>query len=400
VTELAEHRLTVELERTGEKTDKVQSYRLTSNYLTPCDEFEFVVYDDRDPASLRRKWMPLSRVKLYIDGEQQLLGRIDETEGVGDSSSALMVRGRDYMAELVDGGADPSIIFKEGMDLGDALLLLFRPFGIDGLVGNYNLTRNLLTGKVPHVGDPLRTFKEAKLRDFKVQENMGTHEVADKICARHGFMLRPTGFRNIVAVVEPLFGQEPLYRLTKPGNVKSGHARRSYAEAPSVTIATNWSGITGQQLTGIRGVFPSFGPLAPNELGTFAEVQRITQQALGAFRDTRVNWKKPNIKVEDDVLYRPMFYKDKDSRTTGQVERGIRRELARRLKDCLVYSCELRGHREVASGAVYAIDTMAQVRDETEDVDERMWVLERTFQNTGSGPTTQLKLVLPGAIAL
>lgn len=424
MSELAEHKLTVEIEATGERTDKIQSYRLSANFLTPTDEFEFVVYDNDDPRSLRRKWQPFTRVKLYIDGEIQIFGRIDETEGDGESSTALRVKGRDYVGELVDGGADPSVRFTENMDLGDALLLLYRPFGIRRLFGDWNLTRNLLTGRIPQVGVPRNDFKQAKLQDFKVEPHLGAHEVGDRITARHGFMQRPALARDALCIIEPSFGQEPLYNLERGKNVKTGHARRCYADIPTVTIATGRVGkkhkkqlnpdfdksssaassgnIADVALLPALIEFPSFGELAPNEIGKFDEVKRIALEPVSKLRSKRIDWKAKTMpfEAEDDVLYRPLYFEDKDSRTDSQIERAVRRELSRRMKDVLTYSCQVRGHRELKSGAVYTIDTIAQVVDDVEDVNERMWVLERTFTNTGSGPETELKLILPGAIAL
>lgn len=424
MTELAQHKLTVLIESTGEVWDKIQTYRLSSNYLTPSDTFEFVAYDTEDPRSLRRKFRPLMRVKLFIDGELQLLGRIDETEGSGGSGSALMVKGRDYLGELVDAGADPSVRFTEKQDLGDALLTLFRPHGIVTLVGNWNLTRNLLTGRIPHVGVPRNDFQTAKLEDFKVSSGQGVFETADKIVARHGFTIQQGGQRDTLCITEPQFGQDPLYKLSRPGNILTGSARRSYADVPSVTIATgrvkkkrkhkgtNLFDRTAQ--VGADGVvqdevllpalvqFPSFGDLAPNELGTFAEVQRIALEPLTLLRQTRVDWKAKTMPytVEDDVIYRPMYYEDKNSRTDEQLERVARRELGRRMKDVLTYKCTVRGHRDLESGAVYTQDTVATVHDEIDDVDQNMWLSDRTFYNDGNGPKTDLQLILPGAIAL
>lgn len=421
--EPGEHRLTVQIESTGEVFEKIISYRLTSNYLTPADEWEFVAYQDENPAELRRKFRPLMRVKLYIDGELQVIGRIDKTEGTGGSGSALMVRGRDYMAELVDGHADPSVRFTEKQDLGDALLLLFRPYGIRTLVGNWNLTRNLLTGRQPYIGEPKHDFKAAKLEDFKVGDNEGAFEAGDKIVARHGFTIQMGGSRDILAIVEPQFGQDPLYKFNRPGNVLDGRASRDYGDVPTVTIATGRvkkkrkqarvdlfdrtadvgtdGVVSDEQLLPALVSFPSFGDLAPNELGTFDEVKRIALEPLTLLRQARVNWKgTPPFEAEDDVLYRPMYYTDKGSRTDEQLDRAVRRELSRRMKDILTYKATMRGHRDLESGAIYTIDTMGTVHDEIDDVDERMWVLERTLYNDGSGPKTDVLLILPGAIAL
>jgi prophage tail gpP-like protein len=425
LAELGEQRLTVEIESTGERWDKIQSYRLTSNYLTPTDEFEFTAYNHDDPATLRRIFRPLMRVKLYIDGELQVIGRIDKTSGTGGSKSALIVRGRDYMAELVDGGADPSVLFTAGQDLGDALMSLWKVFGIRTLVGDYNLTRNILTGRQPFTGTPTRTFKEAKLEEFKVRAGDGAWQAGDRLVARHGFMIRPGGARGTVCIVEPLFGQEPLYDLVRGGNVMDATADRDYADAPTVTIATGRvkakkkSNIDASLFGRTAGVgndaqpndnqllpalvqFPSLGDLAPNEIGKFDEVKRIALEPVSLLRSARVDWKASKMPFEpdDDVLYRPMYYEDPHSRTDEQLERGVRRELSRRLKSCLTYNCTVRGHRELTSGAVYSIDTMANVKDEIEDVNQRMWVMERTLFNDGQGPKTSMALILPGSIAL
>lgn len=403
MAELPEHRLTVEIEKTGYRTDEIVRYSLTSNYLTPTDSFEFTVYDKDDPRALRRLWQPLQRVTLYIDGVQQLQGRIDETQGNDDGS--LTVKGLDHRADIVAGGADPSITFKANQDLGDALLMLFRPYGIRTLSADSDLARNLLTGKNPYKGGPDKAFKEARLTDFKIEENTGTWEVADEIVSRHGFTIQAVGLRSWLAVVKPNYKQAPLYRFAKPINLLSGSvATRNYSNVPTVTIATGWAAGNqpGLQINPMVGQYPTFGELALNPIGKNAEVERIASSENGGdeLQSKRVDWRKVQSEAEDFVLYRPLFFKDKKSRTIQQMERVIRKDLSRRLKDTMVYSAELFGHRDPASGAVYAVDTMCHVTDENEDVDEDLWVLEREFSNDGSGPRTKLQLIRPGSIDL
>lgn len=424
MTELAEQKLKVEIESTGEIwEDKILTYRLSSNYLTPADSFQFTVYNDDDPASLRRTFRPLMRVNLYIDGDLQLIGRIDATEGVGDSSSVLMVEGRDYMAELVDASADPSVVFTEKQDLGDALLSLWRPLGVRTLVGNWNLTRNILTGRKPHTTQPKSDFINAKLSEFTIRAGDGAFQAGDKMVARHGFTIQQGGVRGTVCIVEPQYGQGPSYDLVRGDNVLTASARRDYADAPTVTIATGvvkktkktkdaglfakTAGIkdgqpNDEQLVPSLTQFPSFGELAPNELGKLDEVKRIALEPVSLLRSARVDWKSKTFpfEPEDDVLYRPMYYEDTHSRTDDEVERGVRRELSRRLKSCLTYKCKVRGHRDLKSGAIYTCDTMANVKDTVEDVNQTMWMLERTLYNDGKGPMTDMTLILPGSIAL
>lgn len=401
---LPQHRLEIELEETGERTDKIQSYSIESDYMTPTDAFEVVLYHRDDPASLRRKWLPLRRVKLYLDGKLQLVGRIDETEGTGDSGAALMVRGRDYLAPLIDGSADPSVRFSADMVLGDAILEILKPYGIVTAFGNFNLARNLVTGVDVPSGIPAADFREAKVSEFKVGDNQGAHEAANRIAARHGFTLQPVNQRDSIAIVRPQYGQSPRFTIERPGNVLKGSAKRNYADVPTVTIATarGVKGIPTSRITGVKGEFPTFGIEAPNEVGKFEEVKRITGIGVGTpqLLMSRFNPRGEGISGNAGLLYKPLFYEDKDSKTVEQLLAGMRRMLADRLKETLVYSCTMQGHTDPQTGAIYYYDTIATVRDEIEDVNEDMWILSRWLRNDGTGPLTNLKLIRPGAIAL
>lgn len=427
MSELDEHKLTVEIESTGERIqsgDAIQTYRLESDYLTPADSFQFVVYSDSDPASLRRKFRPLMRVKLYVDGALQLLGRIDSTEGTGSSGSALLVKGRDYVAELVDGGADPAIKITEDMDLGSGVMLIARPFGIRTLIGNFNLTRNLLTGRIPVVNFTPPDFKAAKLSDFTVRAGDGAFQAMDRLVSRHGFTVQQGGARDTLCIVEPMYGQEPLAELVRGENMMTGRAMRDYGDAPTVTITTGrvkaskktrdatlfgrTAGVgqsakpTSNQVLPALVQFPTFGELSPNELGKFEEVKETTLEPTSLLRQVRIDPYASTMpfEPEDDTLYRPLFVEDKDSRTDEQMERVARRELARRVASCLSYRCTMRGHRELHSRAVFTVDTMWTVKDAVEDVNQRMWVKSRSLYNDGSGPRSDVELILPGAIAL
>lgn len=403
MSELAQDPLVVEIEKTGERTDKILKYSITSNYLTPTDAFEFTVFDEKDPRGLRRRFYPERRVRLFIDGAQQLTGRIDSTEGNDDGS--LTVHGRDYRSEIIDGGADPSMTFKENQDLGDALLMLFRPFGIRTLYGNFNLSRNLLTGQQPFKGIPVRDFKTATLKEFKVEANKGAYEVANEIVSRHGFTIQQMGTRSWLGIVEPQFNQPVLYQLSRPGNLLSGRAKRDYGDVPTVTIATGRAvgSEPGKQADPMFGQFPTFGELSPLQFGNNEEILRITSTDYGGdeLQTKRVDWKKTVSEAEDFVLYKPLFFEDKKSRTPQQLERLIRKELSRRAKETLTYTCSVRGHRNPESGAIYTIDTVAEVTDEVEDLThQQLWVLERRLYNEGQGPRTDMKLIRQGSITL
>lgn len=406
--------LTVELEELGTQQPafltNITKYEITSDYLTPTDAWSFTLYDDEDPQRLRRTVTPLQPVKLYIDGNLQVVGRIDGTTGEGDSRASLRVYGRDYIADLVDGGADPSIKFKKSQDIGDAILSVTQAFGVVSMGSSgFNLTRNILTGRKPFGGAPRRDVKAAKLDEFKIGYNEGAFEAINKIAARYGYTLQPMPRRDWIALCEPEYRQSPLYRLTRgsaTGNIVagSGLADRNYANVPTLTLATGRNTGGQSKQSALKKILSTFGLNAPSEVGKNPEVRRIVYSETGtAPRVLDLRWDpKLNRGVPGNkgMLYRPLYYRDTDSRNTEQLERGVRRMISERLRHTLTYTCTVRGHTDPDSGATWAVDTIADVYDEVEDVNEPLWIKERTLRNDGSGPMTDLVLIRPHSFEL
>lgn len=406
MSEPNEEQLTVEFDAIGQRFTNIVSYSLQSSWTTPTDGWRFTVFDDENPGLLRRMFRPLQLVTLYINDKPQLFGRIDTTQGVG-SGSMLEVMGRDYMADIQDASVDPKIQLKQDMTLDAALFKIFEPWGIDTLLGNFNPVRNLLTGKNTYSGQPARDFKTAKLSDFDSKDHQGVWELAMELVARHGYTIQQGVSRNSLAVVAPEYGQETTFTLRRPGNmptsngrsgnIKTASARRDYSRVPTVTIARGRAAAKTASNPGISFEASTFAENSPSAIGKVREVQQTTS---GLVRDAR--WKPGDATTFANKypLYRPMFYVDKESRTPEQLERGVRHELAERLRETLVYECTLHGHEDPATGTAYAVDTMAMVIDPVEDVEEPLWIESREFVNDGNGPETRLRLVRPESYVL
>lgn len=394
-------RLTVEIEGVGFQPNRILSYRINTRYTTPTDEWDFTVYSEDDPRSLRRRFRPLQPVKLYIAGNQQVIGRIDDIEGDGESGAALKVSGRDYLADVVDGTVDPQFQVKKSQDIGTFLLELLKPYGITTVFGNFNLTRNIASGRKPFTKNPAKHYKSAKLDDQKASENQGVYEFANTVIARQGFIILPAGTRDAVCVDSPNYEQAPLYTLSRPGNILTGKARRSYKDVPTVTIAHGRTGGSdpGKQSPSSRKEYPTYNKSGPSKIGGVLEVQKTITSDDGIIV-VRENYFDPKARQTtvfgfDFPVYKPLFYRDRDSRNDEQLDNSVKRVIAEKLRDTLVYTCTVRGHVEPKSGATWAVDTIANVHDEIEDVDEPLWIAERTFLNDGSGPLTELGLVRP-----
>jgi len=389
--------LVVEFEQSGKSDDRILSYSLNSHYTTPTDGWELVVYSEDDPIGLRRRWRPWQPVKLFVNGRQQLVGRIDKTQSVGASS--LKVSGRDYLADLVDGTVDPKFQVKKGQSIGAFLLELFKPYGIttilsDGL--DQKLNRNVVTGKVPFRGAPGRNFRSLKTEDHKAQENEGVMEFANRVVGHHGFTIQPTATREAVAVTEPNYLQGALYRATRPGNIVSDPAAsRDYTNVPTVTMARGRAGEPGGKIASSKGEVPTFDQeRSPSRISNVLDVQRVitSDDGLVVARETRFdpNDRKVVAYGYDPPVYKPLFFRDKDAQNQEQIDHAVRRMLAEKLRETLTYPFSLHGHVDPVSGAVWSVDTIVWVEDSIEDVREPLWILERTLVNDGSGPKTDV----------
>lgn len=396
----------VEIEGTEERFRGIfLSYRVNSNYMTPTDEFEFVVYSEDDEFNLRRRWRPLQPIKLYINGACQLIGRIDGIEGIPESGTALRVFGRDYLADLVDATVDPLFMVQKDWTIEQALQQLFRPFGIDTISADNFEALELLVGNV--AGATIKRGKgkrkrETKLSDFKAEDNLGVMELANKIVARHGFLILPAGRRNEVIVDSPNYDQEPLFQYTRPGNILKASARRDWSNVPTITIARGRTGEANDSAAGGRSEYPTFtGSRAPTTIAKHPEVERILDRfdGVAAVLEERAD---PTSRATPlaGTLYRPLFYRDRDSRNQEQIDNGVRRMIAERLRETLTYTVEMRGHCDPDTGAVYSVDTLADVNDTVEDLQERLWCFDRTFENTGSGPKAVTKYIRPESYVL
>lgn len=387
----------VEIEGVGTFYDGFLSYRINSNYTTPTDEWEFVVYSEDDPGALRDRWRPWQPVRLYINGCCQVIGRIDRISGV-KGTSALKVSGRDYLADLVDATMDPTYQVGAGVTIGEMILEVFKPWGITSVLSDGGLTRDIRTGKQPYQPDP-QDLEQVRLEDLRAEENQGVFEFANKIVARHAFTIQPGGTRDSVLIVRPQYAQAPLYPLDRPGNIHEAVADRNYTNVPTVTLGRGRAGGNKHQVGGSRSVFPTFSEGAPSRIGTTTEVLAITtaDNNLAVTRELRYDHKTGDNTIYGYAppVYKPLFFRDKDSRNDAQVERAVRRMVAEKLRETLSYSVEMQGHAERASGAVWSIDTIASVNDNLERVHESLWIWDRTLYNDGSGPMTDMILVRP-----
>lgn len=385
--------LTVTLERTGAKVEHIESYSLDSDYLTSTDGFEFEAYQEGE----RRKelfGLELEPVHLEIDGASQVNGRI-EVSGPGSGLSRKL-QGRDYFAEMVESHVDPTMAVVEGDLLGNVIKQAAAPVGITRVLTPDQLAmRDVRAGLA--IGATVVPFNapEIALGKYKPNPGEGTYEFLTRICARAGCVMQPTTSRDAVLLSKPNYNQPVTYQLTRMlsgngNNIISGEARRDFSSFPSLFIASGKGGAAAEARTNLSKLY---------KIGILAE--EFNRELGEIFTEHTIDERLPPGTVGDPLkLYRLHVYNDEQARNQFQVENSSLRRLSELLRNTLTYTCSVPGHR-YKDGPLYAIDTIAHVRDEVENLDEPLWIYGRTFTYSAkAGAMTNLRMWRPATFQI
>ncbi|HEY3494748.1 MAG TPA: hypothetical protein VGK73_08690 [Polyangiaceae bacterium] len=424
---MTDNRLRIEIESSGEVWDRVTSYSISESFFTPADGWEATVYSDADPKALRRKFQPRTNVRLYLGERLQLIGQIDTTEGAGGGSAALKLTGRDYMARLIDPNVDKAVRITNAMSLETALLEGLRVFGVTTIEGDLNAVRAAKMGTSTYTSETIptagresfglnrqanalsaptfvatvtgleleiRTPTTETVADAKPNENEGAYEWANRLSARCGFTVQPGSKRSAIAVVAPDYSKGPQFDLARPGNIEDGKAKRDYSGIPTLATLSARQVTAGTEAKGKFKTLSIVGDDSELALWRVPEARRILEAARA------IGTRKQKTETGDPLdWYCPVYYKDDESKTEKQLNRSARRMMADRIRETLTYSAKLKGHQDPRSRATYAINVLAKVKDDLEDVDETLWISERTLTG-GLGETTELQLIRPSSYVL
>lgn len=367
--------LSVKFERLGRETNRIGEWFIDSAFLTSTDVFQFQYVEPDDPTQLFG--LEGQPVRLRVGDAEQLVGRIDETD-IGGNGAAITCDGRDYIADLVECHVDPLVTIKEGMTLQAAVKLIASPVGINLVLGDASVTRNVRTGRNPRTGKAPKDFLSLKFQDLKPDADQGCYDLINRIAARHGCTPQPTLARNELNLVAPNYDQEPLYRLVRTrtqggaNRIKSASAKRSFARFPTYTIVRGQGTGTVESEKAPENTTFSKDTAALNpETGAVSVPGRVKPSAHGADADGR--------------LYRLLYLHDKTAQTKTQVASAAFRAVYERMKDTLLYTATIQGHADVESGAIWSTDTVVDVQDEVTGVREPLWIHSRKLGYSAKG---------------
>jgi prophage tail gpP-like protein len=400
----------------GVELTRWTQYSFASNFLTPADGWSCTVADGHLAPDQKAALRIGARVELFVDEFPLATGTIDsvEIEASRQSGTTYSIHGRDRLGAVVDAVADPRTQFKDGATLAEFLKQLFGPFGWasdDQFEIDSSANRDAKTGAIR--GTPTTTGKKGTkpLKDFKLHQlkshnHEGLFRFAQRVTERFGLWIWCSADGGKLIINKPDFDQAPAYQLRRnyagpdPTNILSGTVKWDGTDQPSIIVADGFSG--GGEFG--RGQIKSY---CVNPYFGYDDSGFMSDEVLAV-----VN-KYPEAKP---VLYvvqpfprraprmppRPVFLHDEESKTQEQLDFFVKRTMSELLRKSLTCHYTVEGHGQTVNGTFvpWDIDRVVEVQDEVGGVNERMWIIGRTFEKSRSGGTfTKLELVRLYSIA-
>lgn len=380
-------------------------YEYASNIELPADGWSFTIGAESLPNGLEPLDLPGKKVALKVNGLVQGTGYVDRVDirASRGAGTEFNIQGRDLIAQVVDACADPTHTFKEGMTLEDVLVELFAPFGWDRedhfIVDNQaNALAKAGIRGTPHTkkGKPLKRFVLHQLRPYPRE---GVFQFASRIAQRHGLMIWMTASGNNIVVSTPNFETDPFYQIrrnaTGTTNVLDGSVTFNVMNQPTCIVADGASGGGEFGRGRIKSIMANTAVLTEDE--AFLEPYKRYPDAHRV-----LGYDFPNPLFLPRA--RPLFLHDEESTTQEQLDNFVRREMARLQRETVVanYTVEGHGQNTEEDGFVpWTVDSVVDVRDEIAGLNERMYVLGRTFHKSRQGgTTTSLQLIRLNTIVL
>lgn len=368
----------------------VKTWSIDSAFLVATDafEFEFVAARDEDKDGLA-----LAPVELFIDGQSMMHGRIDIPIMGDKGPSIVTVKGRDYLADLVESDVDPTVSVAAGATLEDAILQACAPCGIVGVEGPE--ARQQARTKAPQ--KPTKRPRKHQLKDSKPEPGQGVYDWSNRILARHGLTMQPASDPSRIVLQAPNYSQDPMGRIVRrdyynPGNVVRGVATRDFSKFPTYALFTGRQGAPKEASSRTKNQWD----LSNVAKGFSAELYDILQQWTVAGRRLPKN----RSALIPRALYRLLYFRDEKATTQEQIDASALRAVAERLKDTLRYEVTLHGLINPDTGYYWAVDTIVEVDDAVTRINEKLWVASRKFAFDGERLTTTLECWSPGSFQI
>jgi prophage tail gpP-like protein len=383
-------------------------YRITNSFVIPTAEWMFTM-PQFTPADIAYYggtaldvFAPGTTIQIKINGQIQMTGYIEKVSERLDphSGSVITIQGRDIMARVLEGHIDPLALYTTNSTLQSIVETTLAPFGITQIDNSDLLNINVMTGKTG-LPDEDTTFTSKQLKSIKGKYGEGAFRFIERLLAHQGFMIWARADGNGVVISAPNYENSPLYSITHKAsgnsNILSGERVIDITGQPTIIVAKGAS--TGD---GSTSVISSFVVML-NELTAFDNNSNFLPQVAPIINKyitagatiipprTQLFAYRQNINI-NPIILPPMYIENKEAQDNNQLQLYVRHTMAHFQYKMYQLHYRVLGHTQ--NTVPYAVNTIISVSDDVLELNEDMWILERTFSKSPTGGTvTDLKLI-------
>jgi len=352
------------------------SYSIASDFLTPTDGWSVQVCGRNKIDQFLSLLQPDTKVQAWVDGQRVLTGFVDSTSIQSDmSGTRLTVQGRDILKPLCKANIHPSFRVK-GITLADMVAKVIDAYYMQDKPDLYydnEANRQVLDLK-PGKGKD-RSAQQKKVIDYcQAHPNEGAFEFVSRNLRRFGLWIWATADGNIV-IGGPDYAQEPSYEIQRhTDQTGTGYISATY----------------GRNLSNVPTYLEVRGKSTQKEWDK-KTVAGWAQPWLTQYGEVVVSGRKPDYALYNQRskwYIEPAYIQHDQAETSEQAQDFAFQEMTRLRQDEESYTVTAIGHRDRATGNLFAVDTTANVSDQYCNVEKKMWVSSRTFRGSVDGGTT------------
>jgi|SRR3990167_492701 len=371
------------------------SFSLTDNFTDPLGSCQLSVTPQRDKLAMYDALLQKGNLLgIKINGKPQTTPQIQRvTRTIGMDGVRFQIEARSVLATAFEGSVDPNIArhFNAATPLVNVVLEALAPFGFEEIVADTAASVNAMTGKP--IGNARATVLQVealKETDMAAQENESAYAFASRFFSRHGVVLR-VDWEGKLTLCAPDYDQDPLYTVVQ------GRSAKGDKFLDGLTTVDSNDGQFSEVL--VRGSAQHAGKkkktvvaqpsacvvvpgLARPASAPFANVSR-TDYRTGRF----------NYRSDGGAPYKPRFILDKKSHSIERCLNAAHASMGVRALNAYQVNGQVNGVVS-STGAVWNVNTIVRVVIDAFNIDEPMWVLERTLTcSMREGQRTRLVLV-------
>ena len=371
----------------GETITNFLSFELRESFTDPLTRFTFEVAPPPERFDEYRRRLKKSEiVGFLVDDKPQFAGIIWATETTVDPKDGASIQVEAFCAlkllyqSSVDFKAVSKILQSDG-PLIDLVSETLAPYEI-GVSADQDIA--LLKSRTGRNSKATATpTKELKFKEAQGQPGETAMSFVNRILTRQGVMLRMDSAAILAYITAPHYDGEPLYTIKQCPSGEGPSGDRFFGR---VTESDSNEG----QFT--------FCETLGSASDDVDETQANTPRGRVNSRD--INFDRPPFRITQTVKHVPCFHRDTSCRDSAQAERVSKLVLGIKAEGAYQINGTVHGLVSL-NGTPWTVDTLCRVYIPKLQLDEVMWISERTLRYSAQGgQSTSLTLLPKGYVTL